>query len=95
MLSAVRTNAAIETLVANGVVGGAFSDGLIAITARSHTATLVSLDERAMRAYERLGVDVLVPQRKEPYQRLAIVLRAQVSGRMDPCSNSVNATNRG
>jgi predicted nucleic acid-binding protein len=64
VLNATETKTAIETLVANGVFGGAMYDGLIAITARTHRATLLSLDERAMRTYQRLDVDVLVPRQE-------------------------------
>ncbi len=43
----------------HGVVGGATYDGLMALTAREHGATLVSRDARACFTYERLGVAVL------------------------------------
>ena len=39
------------------VAGGATYDGLIAFTAASHRATLVSLDRRAISTYERCGVE--------------------------------------
>lgn len=46
----------ITTLMAADVVGGAAYDGLIALVARSHGATLLSLDRRAAATYGRLGV---------------------------------------
>ena len=39
-----------------GVTGGATFDGLIALTAAAHDATLVSLDQRAADTYRRCGV---------------------------------------
>jgi predicted nucleic acid-binding protein len=39
-----------------GVAGGATFDGLIALTAAAHGATLVSLDHRAADTYRRCGV---------------------------------------
>ena len=63
VLSAKQTQAAVETLVDSGVTGGAIYDGLIGLIARTHGATLVSLDQRATLTYVRLGVDVLVPAR--------------------------------
>jgi predicted nucleic acid-binding protein len=40
-----------------GVSGGATYDGLVALTARSHELTLLSLDRRAERTYKALGVE--------------------------------------
>ena len=40
-----------------GVSGGATYDGLVALTARSHELTLLSLDRRAERTYNALGVE--------------------------------------
>jgi predicted nucleic acid-binding protein len=37
------------------ILGGGVYDGLVAETARSHDATLLSLDARAARVYDRLG----------------------------------------
>ncbi len=65
VLTAKQTQAAVETLVAKGVAGGAIYDGLIGLIARTYEATLVSLDQRAMLTYQRLGVDVLVPAHHE------------------------------
>jgi predicted nucleic acid-binding protein len=39
------------------IVGGTTYDALIAATAAAHGATLVSLDQRAVLAYERAGAD--------------------------------------
>lgn len=47
----------MELLAENGVTGGAIYDCLIAETAREHDATLVSLDQRAVRNYSLVGVD--------------------------------------
>jgi predicted nucleic acid-binding protein len=44
-------------LAAAGVAGGATYDGLVAETARSRKALLLSLDQRAARTYRLLGVD--------------------------------------
>jgi predicted nucleic acid-binding protein len=45
-------------LVDLGIEGGAVYDGLVALTAASAGATLISLDRRAAATYERCGVDV-------------------------------------
>lgn len=47
----------MELLAENGVTGGAIYDCLIAETAREHNATLVSLDQRALRNYSLVGAD--------------------------------------
>jgi hypothetical protein len=39
-----------------GVAGGATHDGLIAPEAQAHRRTLLTFDERAVSAYERVGV---------------------------------------
>lgn len=57
MLPAAELRALPRHLVELGVTGGAVYDGLIAATARHYGATLVTLDERAVRTYERLGVE--------------------------------------
>jgi hypothetical protein len=46
----------LETLAAAGVFGGASYDGLVALEATSHAETLLTLDERALATYRRLGV---------------------------------------
>ena len=53
-----ETLEALPTRMATlGVSGGAVYDGLIAETARVHAATLVSLDQRAVRTYHLVGAD--------------------------------------
>lgn len=47
----------MELLAENGVTGGAIYDCLIAETARENGATLVSLDQRALRNYALVGVE--------------------------------------
>ncbi len=46
----------LQQLSAAGVIGGASYDGLVALEARAHGRTLVTLDERAQATYQRLGV---------------------------------------
>jgi predicted nucleic acid-binding protein len=46
-----------EVMQAAGVTGGAVYDGLVALTADRAGATLLSLDRRAARTYDRLAVD--------------------------------------
>jgi len=45
-------------LVELGIDGGAVYDGLVALTAASAGASLISLDRRAATTYERCGVDL-------------------------------------
>ena len=45
----------LETLHEAGISGGAIYDGVIALTARHHRATLLTLDKRAIGTYARLG----------------------------------------
>lgn len=47
--------AVLETLAAAGVRGGAAYDGLVALEAKAHGRTLLTLDERAQETYGRLG----------------------------------------
>jgi toxin FitB len=47
--------AVLETLAAAGVRGGAAYDGLVALEAKAHGRTLLTLDERAQATYGRLG----------------------------------------
>ena len=49
---------ALARLEKLGVAGGATYDGLIAITAASNDATLVTLDQRALPTYLLVGADV-------------------------------------
>ena len=57
-LSAQALRLAIERFPELGVFGGATYDGLIAMTAAAESATLVTLDQRALATYARVGVDV-------------------------------------
>jgi hypothetical protein len=45
----------LERLAAAGVLGGATYDGLVALEAVAHGLTLLTLDERALSTYRRLG----------------------------------------
>lgn len=45
----------LETLAGAGVFGGASYDGLVALEAKAHARTLLTLDERAQSTYQRLG----------------------------------------
>jgi predicted nucleic acid-binding protein len=49
---------AIGRFVTARASGGASYDALIAVTAKEHSATLLTRDERAAEIYERLGTDV-------------------------------------
>jgi toxin FitB len=44
-----------------GVIGGSAYDGLVALEARAHGHTLLTLDERAQRTYARLAAPFRVP----------------------------------
>jgi hypothetical protein len=44
----------LETLAGAGVLGGASYDGLVALEAKAHGRTLLTLDERAQSTYQRL-----------------------------------------
>lgn len=46
---------------ANGIVGGAVYDALVALAALSTGAILVSLDRRALPTYRAMGVEVAAP----------------------------------
>jgi hypothetical protein len=46
----------LSGLASAGVFGGASYDGLVALEARAHDLTLLSLDARAQETYRRLGV---------------------------------------
>ncbi len=61
VLPAVEMRTLPRHLIDLGVTGGATYYGLIAATARHFGATLITLDERAVRTYERLGVDHTAP----------------------------------
>jgi toxin FitB len=50
----------LETLADAGVSGGASYDGLVALEAKAHARTLLTLDERAQATYRRLGAEFTV-----------------------------------
>ena len=50
----------LATLAGAGVVGGASYDGLVALEAKAHSVTLLTLDERAQSTYRRLGAEFTV-----------------------------------
>jgi hypothetical protein len=56
VLSAAEHRGLLRRLDAAGVAGGAIYDGLVAITALEHGATLLTLDRRAEATYRRCGV---------------------------------------
>jgi toxin FitB len=46
----------LQTLAGAGVFAGAAYDGLVALEAAAHDRVLLTLDQRAMVTYQRLGV---------------------------------------
>jgi hypothetical protein len=54
-VSDAERRALLQTLSQAGVLAGASYDGLVALEARSHQATLLTLDHRAQETYRRLG----------------------------------------
>lgn len=54
--------AALERAVAAGIRGGALYDALIAATAATHGATLLTADRRASGCYEAMGVAFIMVQ---------------------------------
>ncbi|AFV91065.1 PilT protein domain-containing protein [Acidipropionibacterium acidipropionici ATCC 4875] len=60
ILSASATRRVPRDLASAGVAGGAAYDGLVAIAALEHGATLVTRDARARSTYEALGAQVRV-----------------------------------
>jgi len=50
-----QRNSLLQTLADAGVHGGASYDGLVALEAKAHGETLLTLDERAQSIYQRLG----------------------------------------
>lgn len=50
----------VRTFADKGVAGGAVYDGLVALAAREHGATLATRDARARSTYDALGVPVEV-----------------------------------
>lgn len=59
-LSDADRRALLPTLAGAGVFGGASYDGVVALEARSHGRTLLTLDQRAQDTYRRLGVSFRV-----------------------------------
>lgn len=55
-LDADALHAAMRRMADRGVLGGSAYDGLIALTAAGHDAELLTLDRRAGRSYDRLGI---------------------------------------
>jgi hypothetical protein len=55
-LAAAQSTSVVSTLARAGVGGGATYDGLVALEATAHGEVLVTLDGRAQRTYQRLGV---------------------------------------
>ena len=47
----------VERLAESGVSGGASYDGLVGLEAGAHRQVLLTLDERAVATYRRLGVE--------------------------------------
>jgi predicted nucleic acid-binding protein len=58
VLRAESTKALVETLSGLGISGGAVYDGLVALTALEHGATLATRDLRAKLTYELVGARV-------------------------------------
>lgn len=50
----------LTDLARAGVVGGSTHDGLVALTAKHHGCSIISLDHRAERTYQRLGVNATI-----------------------------------
>lgn len=46
----------LQRLADAGVLGGACYDGLVALEADAHGHVLLTLDRRALRTYQRLGI---------------------------------------
>jgi 2'-5' RNA ligase len=55
-LSEVERPRLVVSLAAAGVFGGASYDGLVGMEAAAHDETLLTLDQRAVTTYRRLGV---------------------------------------
>jgi len=54
-LRADRYLLTLSAVATAGVTGGAVYDAIVGATAREHEATLLTLDERAQRAYAAVG----------------------------------------
>ncbi|MFT4215036.1 MAG: PIN domain-containing protein [Microbacterium sp.] len=59
-LSPAASLAAVETLAAAGIAGGAVYDGLVGLAAREAGIPLLSCDRRALSTYAVLGVEVRI-----------------------------------
>jgi hypothetical protein len=59
-LDAGERRTVLETLARAGVFGGSSYDGLVALEAKAHEHALLTLDERAVPTYQRLGVEFSV-----------------------------------
>ena len=60
-LDDAERSAVAATLASAGVLGGSSYDGLVALEARRHGLTLITLDERAQVTYRRLGATFVAP----------------------------------
>ena len=60
VLRAESTKMLVETLSGLGIAGGAVYDGLVAMAALEHGATLATRDLRAKPTYELVGASVLL-----------------------------------
>jgi len=65
-LSAGETGPLLQELVAIGLSGGAFYDGLVAATAREHRLPLITCDRRAEPTYRALGVTYELLRKQAP-----------------------------
>jgi predicted nucleic acid-binding protein len=54
-LGDAQRDGVLQTLADAGIFGGASYDGLVALEAKAHGRTLLTLDERAQSTYRRLG----------------------------------------
>ncbi|MGI8713553.1 MAG: PIN domain-containing protein [Solirubrobacteraceae bacterium] len=59
-LDRAQRNRVLRTLAGAGVFGAASYDGLVALEAKAHAHTLLTLDERAQSTYQRLGAEFTV-----------------------------------
>jgi toxin FitB len=59
-LSSSLTRELPDTLSRLGIAGGAVYDGLVALAAKEHGATLATRDNRARGTYDAVGVKVIV-----------------------------------
>ncbi len=59
-LSDAERDRLLQTLAGAGVSGGSSYDGLVALEAKAHAQTLLTLDSRAQSTYQRLGAEFAV-----------------------------------